>query len=294
MLSYFNKPMENKRLTAYKPVLCCPDCHGSLVWTEENAACSVCHRPFPIKNGKVYFIKPPSEKSSDSDFQKKQMFGVSLTGKIHNFGRKFVSGEYAPVNHLKDFLSKIKPGSRVVDIGSGGTRLREDVFTVDLFAFPEVDVLSDAAKLPFMDNSVDFVVLDTILEHVPEPQKIIDEIHRCLKPAGEVICITTFIFPYHGYPAHYFNFTKDGLAFIFRNFSKNRVMVNMGPTSALVNLASEYFAVILSGKNHFLYTLCKGLFLIPIFLFKYLDLFWLLSEEKNNRLASHLCVTAIK
>jgi SAM-dependent methyltransferase len=286
--------MQNERLTAFKPILCCPRCHVSLLWQEGKATCPTCRSPFPIEAGKVYFVKPYSESSSDAAFQKKQMCGITLTGKLYNLGRKLVSGEYAPVNQLKEFVAKIKPGSRVVDIGSGSSRIREDIFNIDLFAFAQVDALADAASLPFLDNSVDFFILDTILEHVPEPQKIIDEIRRCLKPGGEVICITTFIFPFHGYPTHYFNFTKDGLSFIFKDFSSSKVMVNMGPTSALVNLVSEYFTVAFAGKSHFLYTFCKGLFLIPIFMFKYLDAFWALSEEKSSRLASHFCVTAVK
>ena len=286
--------MQNKCLSDYRPVFCCPRCRGSLIWAEKSAACQACGLSFPVKDGKLYFIPPASETSSDANFQKKQMYGVTLTGKLYNLGRKFISGEYAPVDHLKEFMARAKPGSRIVDIGSGSSRVREDIFTIDLFAFPEVDALADAASLPFMDNSIDFFILDTILEHVPQPQKIIDEIRRCLKPGGEVICITTFIFPFHGYPTHYFNFTRDGLAFIFRDFSSARIAVNMGPTSGLVNLVSEYFTVAIAGRRHLLYTLCKGVFLIPIFLFKYLDVFWAFSEEKSSRLASHFCVTAKK
>jgi hypothetical protein len=169
--------MQNKRLAAYKPIFCCPRCRSSLSWTGDNAACSACGLPFPVIEDKIYFIKPASQDSSDASFQKKQMCGITLTGKLYNLGRKFISGEYAPVNHLKEFLARTKPGSRVVDIGSGSSRVREDIFTIDLFAFPQVDALADAGSLPFMDNSVDFFILDTILEHVPEPQKIIDEIY---------------------------------------------------------------------------------------------------------------------
>lgn len=286
--------MPDTLIDSYRPVICCPSCHGSLTWDPQGAACQACGLFFPLEGGKLYFIKPPSPASCDADFQRKQMYDITLTGKLYNFGRRFISGEYAPVDQVKEFVSKIKPGNRVVDIGSGSSRIREDVFNIDLFAFPQVNALADADRLPFKDNSVDFFILDTILEHVPQPQKIIDEIRRCLKPAGEVICITTFIFPFHGYPAHYFNFTKNGLDFIFRDFTSAKVAVNMGPTSALVNLVAEYFTVALAGKSHFLYTVCKGLFLIPILMFKYLDVFWFLSEEKSSRLASHFCVTAIK
>jgi len=156
-----------------------------------------------------------------------------------------------------------------------------------------VDIVADILKTPFPDNSVDFIILDTVLEHVPDPFKVIAECRRILKPGGKMICITPFVFPYHGYPKHYYNFSEDGLRYIFRDFSECKVEMNMGPTCALVNLMSEYIGVAFSGNNKFMYTLFKGLALVPIFLLKYIDIFW--ARSKNaKRVASHLCVLAVK
>ena len=40
-----------------------------------------------------------------------------------------------------------------------------------------------------------------------------------LKPGGKLFCINLFLFPYHGYPAHYCNFTRDGMYYLLRKFS---------------------------------------------------------------------------
>ena len=136
-------------------------------------------------------------------------------------------------------------------------------------------------------------MIDTVLEHVPEPQKVVDEIFRVLKPGGKVICLAPFIFPYHAYPKHYFNFSKDGLEHLFRAFSKRRIEMNMGPTSALINMISEYVGVAAGGDNKFLYSLGKGLALAPLFVLKYLDRLWAGSPQAKN-ISSVLTIWAEK
>jgi arsenite methyltransferase len=45
---------------------------------------------------------------------------------------------------------------------------------------------SDARDLPFEDASFDVVVLHTLLTHVPGPEGVLLEVHRVLKPCGQV------------------------------------------------------------------------------------------------------------
>lgn len=51
-------------------------------------------------------------------------------------------------------------------------------------------VVGSILEMPFEDNSFDFVVSSEVIEHVPDPLKAIDEIHRVLKPGGKVVLST--------------------------------------------------------------------------------------------------------
>lgn len=42
----------------------------------------------------------------------------------------------------------------------------------------------DATRLPFPDNTFDHVIASEVLEHVPDDQRALDELHRVLKPGG--------------------------------------------------------------------------------------------------------------
>lgn len=234
-----------------------------------------------------------TNRTRDAEFQAEQMYNSTLTSRLYNAGRRVVSSEYMFKNHVSDLLSRTNRSMVIVELGSGNRRLREDVINIDLFPFPNVDMVADIAAVPLPDASIDVVVLDTVLEHVADPWRVIAEVHRVLKPGGRVVCCTPFVFPYHGYPNHYWNFSKDGLEVLFKGFSSCTIEVSLGPTSALVNLTSEYFAVAISCSSTFLYTLIKGITLLPIFLLKYLDRLWSPSG-RGHRIASHLCAVATK
>jgi SAM-dependent methyltransferase len=234
-----------------------------------------------------------TNQTRDAEFQSEQMYSSTLTSRLYNAGRRVVSSEYMVRNHVSELLSCTDISRVIVELGSGNRQLREDVINIDLFPFPNVDIVADIAAIPFSDDSIDVVVLETVLEHVADPWSVVGEVHRILKPGGSVVCSTPFVFPYHGYPNHYWNFSKDGLEVLFKGFSSCRIEVSLGPTSALLNLTSEYFAVAISDSSTFLYTLTKGITLLPIFLLKYLDRLWSPSG-RGHRIASHLCAIATK
>lgn len=285
--------MLNKRLETIKNIIECPFCHSEINWLDNNILCSHCSSNFSIKAGVPIFYIADIQETADCRFQAAQMFDNTLVGKIYNRGRKFISSEFMPKNQITEFMNRTKTGDVIIEIGSGNRRLRDDVLNLDIFPFPNVDIVADAARSPFKDEIADFIIIDTVLEHVPEPHIIVKETLRILKPGGECICIVPFVFPYHGYPAHYYNFSKDGLKFLFKDFSESKIEMNMGPTSGMINLFSEYFAQAISGNNKFIYTVIKGAILIPTFFLKYLDIFWKPNGRGIN-IASHLCVLAKK
>jgi SAM-dependent methyltransferase len=74
-----------------------------------------------------------------------------------------------------------------------------------------VDVYSIAHALPFGDNEFDIVLCTEMLEHVPDPQAVLSEIQRVLRPGGRLIMTTPFLVPLHEEPYDFFRYTSHGL-----------------------------------------------------------------------------------
>lgn len=58
--------------------------------------------------------------------------------------------------------------------------------TTDLNS-PLADVKADICKLPFEDNTYDFILCNHVLEHIPDDTKAMKELYRVLKPGGTAI-----------------------------------------------------------------------------------------------------------
>ena len=79
-------------------------------------------------------------------------------------------------------------------------------------------VIGDAQALGIADASFPVILCTEVLEHLPEPQRAIDEMYRVLAPGGTLLLTTRFLFPIHDAPHDYFRFTKYGLRHLLRRF----------------------------------------------------------------------------
>jgi SAM-dependent methyltransferase len=111
----------------------------------------------------------------------------------------------------------------LLDIGSGdrwlAARLPASVRYValdypatgrDLYAATP-DVFADAAALPLADASMDGVVCLEVLEHVPDPARVLREIARVLKPGASAWLSMPFLYPVHDAPFDFQRYTEHGL-----------------------------------------------------------------------------------
>jgi SAM-dependent methyltransferase len=105
---------------------------------------------------------------------------------------------------------------------------------VDIKSGPGVQVVGDALALPFTDSRFDVVLCTEMLEHVPEPQRAIDEMYRVLQPGGVLLLTTRFLFPIHDAPHDYFRYTKYGLRHLLRRFE---ILALREETTAVGSLA---------------------------------------------------------
>jgi SAM-dependent methyltransferase len=271
---------------AFDDFLCCPSCHGQL----GNSRCSSCGRPFQRVARQVRFINSPVD-SIDAAFQAETQNRSSFTGRLFAVGKALISSEFQPCNYLMEFLTSVR--GTVVELGAGSRRLRADVITVDLFSSANIDIVADISETPLRDASIDCVILDSVIEHVSDPQVVVAEAYRILRPGGRLFINCPFMMPYHGYPKHFQNFTRDGLQHLLRNFRDVVVRSNFGPMTAWVNMTAELFAVVAAGERGLAYVIAKGAALLPIFWLKYLDAL-IVRAERSHRIAGMLNAVAKK
>lgn len=285
--------MLSERVHRALDLLRCPSCWERPALQGEALQCP-CGKRYPVVDGVPRFVEMQVQ-GRDAEFQQEEMRQSTWLGKAYHLGKSVVSSEYVPSHTLERFLGALPANAMIVELGSGSRRIGPGILNLDLFPLPNVDIVADIHKVPLASGSVDHVILDSVLEHVADPAVLVKEIHRILRPGGTVLCIAPFLFPYHGYPAHYCNFSRDGLLQLFRDYASCDVQTHMGPTTAFINIASEYFAVALSGgaANKVTYTGFKGLFLLPIFWLKFLDKI-LVRSPNSHRLAGMLSAVAVR
>jgi len=90
---------------------------------------------------------------------------------------------------------------------------------LDIDPTDQPDLLCDLHEVKWESNYFDSAIATEVLEHLYEPQKAINEMHRILKPGGVCIASTRFIYPYHAEPLDYYRFTWDSLNHLFKDFS---------------------------------------------------------------------------
>jgi SAM-dependent methyltransferase len=84
------------------------------------------------------------------------------------------------------------PAGRVLDIGGGTAHIKDvrpDIVSTDILLFPGIDVVADAHRLPFPDESFMGVVMLDVLHHLERPIEFLREASRVLKPGGRLAMI---------------------------------------------------------------------------------------------------------
>jgi len=144
-----------------------------------------------------------------------------------------------------------------------------------------VDVRGDGHFLPFAGGRFDAVVAQAVLEHVADPQIVLDEVHRVLRGGGYIYVEVPFLQCYHPAPTDFQRYTLDGLHRLLSSFRMLDSGVCVGPGSMMSDMTKYFLALILSGGNDRLFQLLfRGLGWLT-FPLKYLDL--ILSGNENAR-----------
>jgi SAM-dependent methyltransferase len=249
----------------------CPACtKGGFSQNDEELACGSCSARYPILNSKLCFTKTADEDIKQYEAEagrfvnrlKKLVkewpaFFVFLTyaiGSVSFFGRK-------PKKTIETLFGERAKEKLIVNVGSGITKVHPHVINLDIFPFKNVDVVADAASLPFKDNSLDMLISESTLEHTLHAEEAIREIRRVIKPGGFVYISIPFVMPFHASPNDYLRLTHEGLKQRFHDFTPKKIGALGGPASALVTFLMYFFALPFSLISEAAYNLATYFFM---------------------------------
>lgn len=124
--------------------------------------------------------------------------------------------------------------SEVLDLGGGRRRgefkkpSNATWIILDIEKSFHPAVLGDAHNLPFKDCAFDCVKCTELLEHVENPERVVEDITRVLKPSGTLILSMPFNFPIHADPYDFQRFTNYKLKKILENDFEVEIMKKQG------------------------------------------------------------------
>lgn len=127
--------------------------------------------------------------------------------------------------YLHDFLARagraVQPDQFVLDAGAGRAPYRAlfsharyetaDFLAVEGKKYEQPDYVCDLADIPVDGARFDHVVFTQVLEHLPEPANVLEELHRVLKPGGTLWLTAPFFYAEHERPYDFFRYTQFGL-----------------------------------------------------------------------------------
>lgn len=137
--------------------------------------------------------------------------------------------------------------SMVLDVGQSSRNFfdlfeRQKIETMDINpGIPPADIIDDICAPSRLEyGRYDGIVCLSVLEHVYDPFAAIKEIHQLLQPGGCLLLHLPFLFRYHAPPdlefTDCYRFSRDGLAWLLRDFQEVRLYSIRGPYSSIFNL----------------------------------------------------------
>ena len=136
----------------------------------------------------------------------------------------------------------------------------------------DIDIFYDGRTLPFEDNSFDGVLSNEVFEHVPDLDFCLAELHRVLKPQGQMLVTVPFVCFEHEMPFDFRRFTQGGLVTLLEKNGFD--IVSSEKTGyyfeAVVQLFGGYVRELLYTRNKYLNLLINAVFIAPFFFISYL------------------------
>lgn len=218
--------------------LCCPLCKQALERVSERFVCQNpdCRREFPLVDGRPVLINEDTSVFRIDDFLERKQTTFRRSGKLTWLITWLLPSTGVNLKARKNYkilkdllLNNAEERPKVLIVGGGELGQGLDAIIADddmLFvqsdvAFePRTELICDCHDLPFPDEFYDAVVVQAVLEHVIDPFRCVDEIHRTIKTGGIIYVETPFLQGVHMGKYDFTRFTDLGLRRLCRKFEE--------------------------------------------------------------------------
>ncbi len=229
------------------PLLACPRCHSPLVEAGGRFQCtsSTCalaapaslqsSASWPVLVDFEHSILDPARPAGDGSPGSRSRFSIDrLPPRLQSWWKPRNLVAARNIEDMLNLFPSVAPLVLVVGggtIGNGVEELYADsrarVVAFDIYGSPRVQFIADAHSIPLVTGSVDAVVVQAVLEHVLEPNQVVAEIHRVLRPDGVVYAETPFLQQVHAGAYDFTRYTSSGHRYLFRSFEE----ISAGPVA---------------------------------------------------------------
>jgi len=257
---------------------CCPNCHFELVFLKEergflvckNINCSLAIKRFPLFYEIPVLIPFGAkncilEKTIERNFIN---FGIKKRAKdsklkvLNDFIRNFLIGSnIVSIKNYQYLLQNLKYKNNVLIVGGGTVGSGSDKFflgcknnsveieSIDIYFSKNITAIADAHYLPFKDNKFDLVIIQAVLEHVINPNKVVSEISRVLKKGGIIYAETPFMQNVHEGAYDFSRFSHSGHRYLFKDFYEIESGYISGAFSSVLFISSYAISGLLRNNN---------------------------------------------
>ena len=154
------------------------------------------------------------------EYLKKQSFQPNLFSLFFN---PFFFIRYAYFQNIKKIIPLLS--GKMLDFGCGRKPF-ENLFTVEQYTGVDiessghdhenskVDVYYDGKHLPFQNNSFDSLFCAEVLEHIFNPDEILPELTRVLKPGAKALFTIPFCWNEHETPFDFARYSSFGIKYL--------------------------------------------------------------------------------